>query len=245
MDPSEIISQYGLDCAKQIFARTLRKLYNASLFDTAKTLLGYNAMTVRTHGPIVQVLEDESTRKLICVPRGCFKSSLAAVAFPIWLLNNNPNLRILIDSEIYTNSATFLREIKAHLSSERLTNLYGQYRNESNWNEGEITIRQRTQPKKEASITCGGIGTTKVGQHYDVIIGDDYNSPKNTATVDGRKKVIDHIRYNTSILEPGGTYVFTATRYHDEDAAGFILKDLMCISVQEALERTKNLRRVA
>lgn len=195
-------------------------------------------MNRRTHGGTVAALEAPTIRKLICVPRGCFKSSIAVVGYAIHCLVNNPNLRILIDSELYSNSTTFLREIKAHLTSDRMVRVFGTFKTDAVWNEGEITIKQRSQPKKEASITCGGIGTTKVGQHYDLIIGDDYNSPKNTGTPEGRRKVIDHIRYNMSILDPGGGYVFTATRYHEEDATGFILRDLIGISIQDALKQS-------
>lgn len=219
-----------------ILRETLAKAYRENLFLLSKHLLGYKDVNWLTHGGILRALSAPTPRKLICVPRGCFKSSLAVVAYCIWLLINNPNLRILIDSELYSNSTTFLREIKAHLESEKLTRLFGVFRSDRVWNEGEIEIAQRTIPKKEASITCGGIGTTKVGQHYDVIIGDDYNSPKNTGTPENRKKVLDHIKYNISILEPGGIYAFTATRYHEEDASGFILRDLMGISIEQALK---------
>jgi hypothetical protein len=133
----------------------------------------------------------------------------------------------LIDSELYTNSKNFIREIKGHLMNPTLVQTYGTFYNPKNWNEGEITIRQRSQILKEASITAGGIGTTKVGQHYTIIIGDDYNSSQNSKTPEGRQKVIDHFKYNMSILEPGGTYVITATRYAEDDVPGFILQSLM------------------
>lgn len=184
-------------------------------------------MTPRTHLPIVRVLEASTRRKLICVPRGTFKSSICSISYPIWRLINNPNLRVLIDSEVYTNSKNFLREIKAHLVSERLIAMFGQFYNPNSWNEGEITIRQRTVNKKEGSITCSGIGAVKVGQHYDVIIGDDMNSPLNSGTPEGRKKVVDHFKMNMSILEPDGTYVIVGTRYSEDDLIGWIIKNLL------------------
>lgn len=202
----------------------MRMLAENSLFYLARVLCRFKDVTERTHGEIISALESDSTRKLICVPRGCLKSSLACVAYPIWLLIRNPNLRVLIDSELYTNSATFLREIKCHLESEPFTLLFGKFKG-SVWNESEIIISQRTEFRKEASVTVGGIGTTKVGQHYDVIIGDDYNSPNNTNTPENAKKVIDHYRYNTSILEPGGTYVVIGTRYSEADLIGHILEN--------------------
>lgn len=192
-----------------------------SLYTLCKTL-GFQDVNHQTHGKIIQALESDSPRKLICVPRGSLKSSIACVAYPIWLLIRNPNIRILLDSQLYTNSKNFIREIRAHLESPRMKALYGDWKSET-WNEGELIIKQRTKPLKEPSITAGGIETVKVGQHYDVIIGDDYSSWDNCNTQDKAQKVIDHLKYNYSILEPQGTYVIIGTRYADNDIIGHIL----------------------
>jgi len=196
--------------------------FKDSLFHTAQNLLGYKDITEYTHMPIIRALESSTKRKLICVPRGTFKSSLCSVAYPIWLLLRNPNLRILIDSEIYGNSKNFLREIKGHIQSEHFVNIFGDWMT-STWNESEIIIAPRNKTIKEASITVSGIGAQKTGQHYDYIIGDDYNSPGNSTTQDGRKGVISHYQYNQSILEIGGTYVLVATRYSEDDLIGWVI----------------------
>jgi len=207
-----------------VVQRMLANEYRSSLYLTAKQLLGYKDITWATHGPIIQALESHTLRKLLCVPRGCFKSSLGVVAYSIWCLLRNPNERILIDSEVYSNSKNFLREIKAHLENPALTRLFGTFRHEP-WSEGEITIAQRTVPLKEASITCGGVETVKVGQHYNRIIMDDLNSGNNSGTEEGRQKVINHYRMNTAILEPGGTMVVIGTRYHSGDIIGWVLEN--------------------
>lgn len=200
----------------------LRYTFKNSLYQTSRNLLGYKDVNKRTHGEIITALESKNKRKLICVPRGCLKSSLACVAYPIYLLANNPNLRILIDSELYTNSTTFLREIKSHIQSSDFISIFGNWKTNV-WNESELVISRRTKKLKEASITVGGVGTTKVGQHYDVIIGDDYNSPSNTNSHENAKKVVQHYRYNLSILEPDGIYAIVGTRYAANDLIGHIL----------------------
>lgn len=207
----------------------MRTAIKRSLFVLASCFMGYKDVTPFTHRPLIKALESQITRKLICVPRGSLKSSLGCVAFPIWLLLNNPNLRILIDSELFSNSATFLREIKGHLQSDELITLFGDFKTKT-WNEDEIVIKQRTKILKEPSITVGGVGTTRVGQHYDVIIGDDYNSPKNSNTPEKAQKVIDHYKYNLSILEPEGTYVIIGTRYSENDLIGYILREQLKVS---------------
>lgn len=91
------------------------------------------------------------------------------------------------------------------------------------WSQSEIILSTRTKNLKEASVVAGGIGTTKVGQHFDYIIADDLNSPQNTNSIDNAKKVIEHYKYNISILEPTGTYVVIGTRYSSNDVIGHIL----------------------
>ena len=201
-----------------------RRACKADLYVFATEICDYQEVNLRTHGEMLDALESRTTRKLIVMPRGTFKSSLGTVAYSIWRLLNNPNERILIDSEVYTNSKNFLREIKAILQSQKFVDLFGDWRG-SNWTENEITVSTRTKPYKEASITAGGIGTVKVGQHYSIIIGDDYNSGNNSETPEMRAKVIRHYQMNTSILEPTGTYAIIGTRYAVDDVIGFIMNN--------------------
>lgn len=214
---------FPVEVQEKAYKALLADQFKASLFKTCKVLLKMPDVNHHTHGDVIQALEGPSPRKLLVLPRGTLKSSIGVVGFSVWLLLRNPNLRILIDSEVYTNSKNFLREIKAHLESNHVTRIFGEFKSDSNWSEGEITIKQRTKPYKESSITCGGIETVKVGQHYDVIIGDDLNSGNNSSTPEGCKKVINHYQLNTSILEPNGIYVIIGTRYSQNDLIQFIL----------------------
>ncbi len=202
----------------------LVEAYQESLYHTAKYLLGYGEITRHTHQSMVSALESPSKRKLLCVPRGCFKSSIGCVSFPIWALMRNPNLRILIDSEVYENSKNFIREIRGKLETPLVTELFGTFRS-NHWTEGSITIAQRTRVLKEASVTASGVGANKTGQHYDIIIHDDLNSDKNSNTQEGRQKVIRHYQMNVSILEPDGVMVVIGTRYAADDVIGWIMEN--------------------
>ena len=192
----------------------------------AKHFLGYKDLEWSVHGQFISVFESSAPRKLVVMPRGTFKSTLGSVAYPIWRLLRDPNLTILLDSELYSNSKNFIREIKGHLESERMTSFFGSQVG-AKWDEGEVIIGSRDKIMKEASITAGGLGTTRVGQHYSLIIGDDYNSPQNSETPEKCQKVIDHVRYNLNILNPGGEYLFIGTRYAERDVIGFMLKDIL------------------
>lgn len=203
----------------------LREFFKRDLFAFAH-FLGYKDVCKATHGEMVACLQAPLQRKLITVPRGAFKSSVASITYPLWKLIRDPNERILIDTEVYTNAVLYLRVIKEHIKSEQFKALFGDLEG-AVWQEGSIVLKSRTKKYKEPSITCGSITTTRVGMHYSTIIGDDYNSRENSKSPELAQKVVDHYRYNLNILEPDGEYVIIGTRYSENDLIGFILRDLL------------------
>lgn len=217
------------------------KSFYSSLFLTTKYLLNYKLVEKNTHGPIIEALESNSKRKLIVCPRGAFKSSICVVSYSIWSLIRNPNLRILIDSELYTNSKTFIREIKEKLLSPLFVDLFGDWTGPV-WTESSIVISPRKSVYKEPSIMAGGIGTIKTGLHFDIIIHDDLNSKKNSNTPEARQKIIDHYKYNMSILEPDGTSIVVGTRYAVNDLIGYLIENELNLNqdtIGKAYEKTR------
>lgn len=204
----------------------VQNLLKGSLYAVARNLCGYQEIHWNDLGEIIQCLESPTKRKMIVIPRGCFKTSIGSVAFPIWLLINNPNLRIMLDSELYTGSTMRVREIRGHFESERFKKIFGDWKG-STWTDGELIVGTRTKVLKEPSIFASGIGVGRTGSHCNVIIADDLNSPLNTNNSDNAAKVIDHVRMYESILEPGGTIVFIGTRYSSSDIFSFILRDII------------------
>jgi hypothetical protein len=218
----ERLAKYPSEIQRQALLKHIGNIYRDSLYLTAKHLFDYRDITHRTHDCIIEALVAPTKRKLLVLPRGVFKSSIAIVAYSGWLLIRDPNLRILIDSEVYDNSKNFIRELRGKLMQPHVEMLFGSFVS-SQWAEGSITIAQRTKVFKEASVTAGGVNTAKTGQHFEVIIEDDLNSAKNSQTPEQREKVINHHRLNTSILEPEGTLVAIGTRYASNDSIGWIL----------------------
>lgn len=187
---------------------------------------GFSQVNANTHSEIITALEAPTKRKVIVVPRGTFKSTLCSITYPLWMLLRNPDLRILIESEVFANSVTYLRAIKTIIKSEKFLNVFGDLQGFI-WRDDSIVVSSRQKTLKEPSIVCGGVDTTKVGMHYDLIISDDLNSPANSDTPEKCQRVIDHYRYNLNILEPDGVYVIIGTRYSDNDLIGWVLRDVL------------------
>lgn len=215
----------------------IRDKCRGSLYITAKSICNYREVNERTHGSVIDCLESKHLRKMIVAPRGSLKSSVSVTANSIWRILNNCNERIFICSQLHEQSSTFIQEIRSHLEGPTMRSLYGKIT--ADQGSKEQILVYRTQVMKEPTVTAGGIGTVKVGQHYDTIICDDLNSPENSRSKERAAKVIQYYKYLLSILEPRGTLIITATRYSDLDLIGHILREELGIkSTQEARSKS-------
>jgi len=206
---------------EQAYKLALQMLYKESLYATAKHLLQFKDINKHTHEHIIKTLQHPHKRKLIVSPRGSLKTS-CIIADVLWRIINQPNIRILLVSEVYTNSKNLIREIKGIVESKPFMEVWGDLIG-TPWGEGEVCFNTRTKVLKEATITAGSVGTVKVGQHYDYIVLDDVNSNTNSDSLEKCEKVYNFYRYLISILEPDGIMTVIGTRYSAADLIGKIL----------------------
>ena len=219
------------------------------LFYLGKEILGYEKMTKQTHQelcdyttsvlpnpPGIGEIEGFDPRKnllLLLMPRGTFKSSVVTIGFTLQMILNEPNIRILIDSETFGKSKAFLREIIDHLVNndkyrEIFKAIHGVYpwtkKSEMKlWTDSEVILPCRNVPKKEPTISCAGIDVTKNGMHYDLIICDDLHSEKNVTNKEQIQQVIDHYKLAFSLLDPGKPLIVIGTRWDYSDLYQHIL----------------------
>ena len=193
----------------------------------AKNIIGFQDVNKEVHGKLCSILQDNTKKKkLILLPRGSFKTSVATISYPIWCLIKNPNLRILIDSEVYENSKNYLKAIRLIFETNKeLRLLYGNYVSKRGWLDESLQVAKRNVIFKEPSIDISSVDTVKVGMHYDKIIVDDICSDKNTSTAEQRQKVIDHYKLLLSILEPNGELIFCGTCWHWADLYAYLIEE--------------------
>lgn len=169
---------------------------------------------------------------LILMPRGAFKSSVVTIGFSLQTILNDPDTRILIDSETFSKSKAFLAEIKGHLESndkfrEIYFTLYGSYPDSKaksdTWSDSQLNISARKRRRKEPTLSCSGVDATKTGMHYDLIIMDDLHSELNTANKDQIDKVKQHYKLALSLLDPGAPLIVIGTRWDYNDVYQHIL----------------------
>lgn len=202
----------------------------------ATRVLGYEVKPLHLALLIHQMQHAES---LSLAFRGAGKSTVCTIAFAVYLLCLNRNIRILLASKSLANAQGFLKEIKGHLEANvTLIETFGPFfdaRKVEKWDNTEIEVLGRTKRRKEASITCVGNGSTIVSKHYDVILGDDLVDEDNSRTEHMRAKT--HTWYYQTLLptlEPPdpdvphrGDLHLLGTRYHYGDLYGHLLVNEM------------------
>ena len=99
----------------------IRKESKKSLFFFARAILNFKDLTRDLHLPFANYLQlfpwnggpPASRRKMLVVPREHFKSTLASVALPLWLLLHDRQRTIGLCSAVIDNSVKWLRAIKS------------------------------------------------------------------------------------------------------------------------------------
>lgn len=237
MDPQQVaLQKIALRCKTDLYYLTKQILnYGKMEIHTHKELCDYTTSILPNppelpHDPN---FDPAKNLLLLLMPRGTFKSSVVTIGFSLQMFLNEPNIRILIDSETFSKSKAFLREIMDHLMTnekyrEVFKAIHGMYPFETKsksklWTDSEIILPCRNTPKKEPSISCAGIDVTKNGMHYDLIICDDLHSEKNVTSKEQIQQVIDHYKLAFSLLDPGKPMIVIGTRWDYSDLYQHIL----------------------
>lgn len=200
-------------------------------------ILGYKDLYHGFHRPLCDVTTNNSRRyRMIQACRGSFKSSISTYGYATWLvarefiLTGESNIRILIGSEVLALANSFCKACRQILEyNQNYIELFGNHKGEMrgrNWTDTSLTSRFRTiTTRKEPTISALALDAPRAGFHYDVIIADDLETERSSASRDQIDKCWDFYRLLHSLLEPTGELILVSTRWHYDDIYSRILKD--------------------
>ncbi len=184
-------------------------------------------------------------RTIDLAPRGFGKSTIGDVAYCIWRIVQDRNIRILVVSNTQRQAEAFIREIKSQMiGNEKLISMYGEFIGEfKKWTESEVIVNGRKSVQKESTLTGLGASGQVISKHFDIIIGDDIVDFENARTELQREKLIEW--YYSSLmptLEPNGEIHLIGTRYHPFDLYQTLIDyGGYSIQVQQAITDGKSL----
>jgi hypothetical protein len=212
-----------------------RRMARGSLYYFTKYILDFPDLEIQPHWELCEFIQKNAHKGncLILIPRGHFKSTLASVAYPLWRLLQDRNLRFLLTSFDLQNTVNWLSVIRGNLeSNRRFKLLFGDWENrEETWHSKAISVRGRTQIRAEESITASSISVAKVSQHYDQAVIDDLMTDKNVVSKEMIDKAWEYLSLLTPIIDPRkgsdepGPKLVIGTRWHFDDVYGRIIAD--------------------
>lgn len=152
-------------------------------------------------------------RLLLLAFRASGKSSLIGL-FCVWRLWQNPNTRILVIAADSALAKKMVRQVKRIIEKHPFTkNLKPQTLDQ--WGSDRFTVK-RTQELRDPSMLAKGIHSNLTGTRADIIICDDVEVPKTSATQAKRDDLRLKLHELDYILMPDGTQIYAGTPHNFE-----------------------------
>jgi len=175
-------------------------------------------------------------------PRDHGKSKHLSVAYPLWRMAKDHNVRILSISRTGAVAESFLSEIVSNIERNELYKEWAENidpmregvvprmkptrKQTEDWSGKSITIEREDIGSKDPTIWATGLFGQILARRADVIILDDVVDQQNSMTELQRKKVIDWIETTVlPVLVPGGTLIYLGNTWHQDDVVSKFMTD--------------------
>lgn len=168
--------------------------------------------------------DEQSSNKLIMLPRAHLKSHMVAV-WCCWVILRHPEVSILYLSATAELAITQLYAVQNILGSTLFQRYFPEYIHpqegkREKWCSTSVIIdhpRRGSEGVRDATVKTAGLTTNTTGWHADIVVADDLVVPENAYTEDGRESVAKKASQFTSIRNNGGFTMACGTRYHPTD----------------------------
>lgn len=160
-----------------------------------------------------RVTRGEIDRLMLFLPPRHGKSQLATVRYPVWRMECDPSLTVIVGAYNKLLATSFSRQAR-RIARERLAL------------DDERTAADEWQTVAGGIYRAVGVGTGVTGKGARLIIVDDPTKSREEANSAAyRERVWDWYRDDLyTRLEPGGAIILIMTRWHEDDLAGRILE---------------------
>lgn len=185
------------------------------------------------HKPLVLGLHDElcfitqwADDAMIIIPRNHLKTTILTVAYCLWRIARNPNIRIFVASDTLQNSRLFVGAIKSNVEhNKRLRMLFpnlrpqmvGDTKKREKWGDEMLLFKRTRYGLKEPTILPSSGKKSQTGWHFDLMIYDDIITPDNVTNNEQIQKRIDWKKSTTALQDRGTNERVIGTPYNDKD----------------------------
>lgn len=160
-----------------------------------------------------KITSSEIDRLMIFEPPRHGKSEMVTIRYPVWRLERDPSMRVVIGSYGQELASEFSRRARS-IARDRHVELSEERAAANDW-----------QTKAGGGLRSVGVGTGITGRGADLLVIDDPVKSREEANSEAyRAKVWGW--YSTDLytrLSPGAAIILIMTRWHEDDLAGRIL----------------------
>ena len=158
----------------------------------------------------------DNPRRFIQAFRGIGKSFLTC-CYVVWRLWRDPNLKVLIVSANETLATENATLIKLIIESEAGADLWGSLRTPLGARSSTLAFDVGgCVPDKSPSVKVAGITGQITGSRSDILISDDVEVPKNSATESQRDKLRELTKEYGAVAKPGSEIIWLGTPQSQE-----------------------------
>lgn len=215
LPPDHPILQFTADEWRQMAARKSLKSFSARMYrryqasDHIRILIDALEWAVST----------PDARLIVTMPPRHSKSLHVSEHLPAWYLGNNPDKRVIAASHTAELAYTFSRRVR-----NKINQVQWPFPNVSVAGD-KAAVKAWDIAGRDGGYYAVGVGGSPVGHGADLIIIDD--PIKNQADADSeivREGLWEWYQGTLRTrLEPGGSIILTATRWHDDDLTGRLI----------------------
>lgn len=210
---------------EELEMRCRAEVATQDLYYLAKHVLGYGKLRFHLHYPMAMSVQDlpPGYRGLRQFCRDSYKTTVMGISKMIQVVLQDPEERCLFKSNAEGNAKNKVAEARAHFLNNRLFRLmfpgHVPQRKADEGSEGEFTTPARTMHQQEASFTAAGVGSSKTGQHYTFIFGDDFWDEKSVTSAEKTTTTMRELGgLQYMLASPAeGRILFIATRFAHDD----------------------------
>lgn len=159
-----------------------------------------------------RVTAGEISKLMLFVPPRHGKSEMTTVRYPVWRLEQDPEMRVIVGAYNQTLANKFSRKSR-RIAEERMS-LSTDRNAAEDW-----------ETKEGGGLRAVGVGAGITGQGGNLIIIDDpVKNREEAESFTYRERVWDWFKDDLyTRLEPGGAVILIMTRWHQDDLAGRLL----------------------
>jgi hypothetical protein len=172
--------------------------------------------------------QDKQKHRLILWSRAFYKTTSTIVEMVQTILNF-PDVSCMIMQSTVGKSKELLAQVKGHFDgtnlNSKLSTLFPEFCREKLGTAMAFTVPERRRSRKDPTVFVASPRSSKAGLHPDVGFFDDLVTEQNYRNPEQLKKTIEEFSHYTPLVNNGGYFYVTGTRYTFGDLYEHIIRN--------------------